>query len=70
MRTMTDLKQELGPLIGRKQAASLLGIGLSTLTRLESSGCGPPRIKMGEGRTSVVRYPVRWLEGWLASRAQ
>lgn len=70
MRTMKDLQQELGPMIGRKQAAALLGIGLSTLARLEASGDGPPRIKMGKGRSSVVRYPVTWLEAWIVGQAQ
>jgi predicted DNA-binding transcriptional regulator AlpA len=67
---MSELQQELGPLVNRKAAAGLLGISIATLTRLEASGYGPPRIKLGKGRSGVVRYPVRWIEAWIVGHAQ
>jgi predicted DNA-binding transcriptional regulator AlpA len=48
----------------RKEAASHLKLGESTLAKLFVSGDGPPAIKIGRS----VRYAVFDLDAWMNSR--
>lgn len=53
-------------LISEPDAASMLGIGYTTLRRMRLRGEGPPFVVLG---LRLVRYRETDLERWLASRA-
>ena len=53
-------------LVSEPAAATLLGIGYTTLRRMRMRGEGPPFIVLG---SRLVRYRDADLEQWLARRA-
>jgi predicted DNA-binding transcriptional regulator AlpA len=53
-------------LISEQVAATMLGIGYTTLRRMRLRGEGPPFVVLG---TRLVRYRESDLERWLTSRA-
>jgi predicted DNA-binding transcriptional regulator AlpA len=50
--------------VGAQRLASILGISLRTLSRLDAAGTGPPKIKIGR----KVLFDLGKLPEWLASR--
>ena len=52
-------------LMTRRQVARLLGVDISTLSRWEKDGCGPPCIRL-EGQT--IRYDLADALAYLAER--
>lgn len=54
------------PVLPPRAAADMLGISLSTLTRLRLSGRLPPPIRLSERR---IAYRVADLEAFLSERA-
>jgi predicted DNA-binding transcriptional regulator AlpA len=47
--------------VSRKQACALLGIGRTSLWRLEKAGEGPPKVEFA----GVTRYPLASLREWM-----
>jgi predicted DNA-binding transcriptional regulator AlpA len=50
------------------ELAQRLGISPRTLQKMRQDGTGPPYVKIGEARTSPVRYPESRLGVWEKSR--
>jgi predicted DNA-binding transcriptional regulator AlpA len=51
--------------VGREQAAVLLGVSLETLKRMEARGQGPKRVKVSQKR---VGYRLSDLRTWIEAR--
>jgi excisionase family DNA binding protein len=64
MSDSTNPKTTFPTWLTRKEAASYLKLGESTLAKLFVSGDGPPAIKIGRS----VRYAALDLDGWMNSR--
>lgn len=58
----------MAKLLRTKEVAERLGVTERTLERMRVRGDGPAFVKLGAGRTSVVRYEEADLEAWLESR--
>ena len=52
----------------RRQAAEFLGVTVKTLAEMAMHREGPPFAKLGDGKTSPVRYPLDRLREWVDSR--
>jgi predicted DNA-binding transcriptional regulator AlpA len=78
-RRIQDVQQEAAPLrppveseisIGARQyvsaqrVASMLGVSVRTLSRWDTTGIGPPKIKVG----NLILFDLGKLTEWLASR--
>lgn len=57
-------QQKLTP----RELADELGVSLQTLANWRWSGVGPRYTKLGDGRTSPVRYRRADVDAWLAAR--
>jgi hypothetical protein len=56
-------------LVGRSEAASILGLKESTLRRWWSAGRGPAGVKLSAARSGRVFYPVCELVRWSSDPA-
>ena len=56
-------------LVGRSEAAVILGVKVSTLRRWWSAGRGPAGVKLSAARSGRVFYPVCELVRWSSDPA-
>lgn len=56
-------------LVGRSEAAVILGLKVSTLRRWWSAGRGPAGVKLSTARSGRVFYPVSELVRWSSDPA-
>lgn len=50
--------------------AERLGVSPETIRKWRKTGNGPPFVKLGTGRTAIVRYRLAEIERWLESCAR
>ena len=55
-------------LLTKVQVSRALGVDEGTVDNWRSKGLGPPYIKLGDFRTSPVRYPRKDLIDWIKTR--
>ena len=52
-------------LMRNDEVASRLRVSVATLSRWRRKGSGPPFVKLGAGRTAVIRYRARDVEEFI-----
>ena len=52
-------------LIDPRTAADLLGVSYDTLSKWRTRGTGPKYVKLGRGRTAVIRYRREDVEAYI-----
>jgi hypothetical protein len=54
----------------KEDVAALLRVSVHTLARWRCEGKGPRYVKLGTGRTALIRYPRSAIETYLAGAAR
>ena len=59
-------------LLDTNEVAKILGLSPKTLKiwRCQGQDCGPPFVKLGIGRTALVRYRASDVEDWIAQHVK
>ena len=65
---MDDQHDDDDVLIDSPAAAKMLGVSRQWMELRRAKGDGPPYLKLGDSRTSIVRYRRGDVRRWLQSR--